>query len=276
MPPDRLERLRERLLGAGVAPRHVKRYLHELRDHQEDAECAELARGAPLAEAREAAWSRLGSEESLVQNMLAHPELRSRAARFPALVFGLGPVLTWVGAPIVIALLVSVVPASSRHIHVDALFIDAYHALGFGYARLLPVLLGALVLGGAAERRSRSLWPFVGAGAVDVLAGTLTVYSLPGELGLTSWLLPWLLPFSKAFGPRDTVALGEGIARAACWPPASSSSGSFGASPPGRRWPPSDGSSKLRLQGLQQRGRTRDEAEAFLDVEKRRLAAIGG
>lgn len=216
MSPERFGSLRERLLSAGVAPRHVKRYLQELRDHQEDAAGAELARGATLAAAREAAWARLGSEESLVQNMLARPELRSRAARFPAVVFGLGPVLTWLGAPIAIALLVSLVPVTFRRMDVDATFIDAFHALAFAYARLLPVLLGAVVLDVAARRRSRPHWPLVGAGAVNVLAGTLTAYSVPGELGLNSSLLPWLLPFSNAVGPRDIVALGEGVARAAC------------------------------------------------------------
>jgi hypothetical protein len=99
MPRHELEGLRERLLRAGVAPRHVRRYLRELLDHHDDALRAELTKGAPVAAAHEAAWARLGTAESLAQGMLERPELRSTAARFPALVFGVGPVLGWLVAP---------------------------------------------------------------------------------------------------------------------------------------------------------------------------------
>ncbi len=93
MQPHPFESLAERLLRAGVAPRHVRRYLRELSEHQEDLLRAELAKGSDAIAAREAARARLGTEESLAQSMLERPELRSTAARFPALVFGFGPVL---------------------------------------------------------------------------------------------------------------------------------------------------------------------------------------
>jgi hypothetical protein len=212
----RFESLRERLLRAGVAPRHVNRYLRELHDHHEDGVRAELEKGAPLAAAQAAAWARLGTEESLAQGMLARPELRSRAARFPGLVFGLGPAFTWIGAPIALAAVLSLLPEASRPTRPQAVFIDAFHALSFVYTRLLPVLLGSMALEAAARRRLRAFWPLLGAGAVDVLAGTVTVYSFPGQLGVTSWLLPFLVPFTDTLGPRDVRALGEGLLRAAC------------------------------------------------------------
>lgn len=211
----RFEALRERLLRAGVAPRHVQRYVLELQDHYEDALRAELARGTALPEAREAASARLGTEETLARGMLERRELRSRAARLPALYFGAVPVVAWLGTPIVILAALSSLPEESRRMTPDAAFVDAVLALGFVYTRLLPVLLGAVALHMAAARRSRALWPLVGAGAVDVLAGTLTIYSFPGQLGVTSWLLPWLLPFTDTMGPRDVTALGEGLLRAA-------------------------------------------------------------
>jgi hypothetical protein len=212
----RFESLRERLLRAGVGPCHVRRYLSELRDHYDDAVRAELANGAHLDAAREAAWARLGTEESLAQSVLERPELRSTAARFPALVFGAGPALVWLGLPMALAGALSLVPEAGRHAAVNAAFIDTYHALCTLYARLMPVLLGAAALEAASGRRLPKRWPLVGAATVDVLAGTLTAYSLPGELGLTSSLLPWLLPFSTVLGPRDPLALGEGLLRAAC------------------------------------------------------------
>lgn len=211
MPSHELEGLRERLLRAGVAPRHVRRYLRELLDHHDDALCAELAKGTPRAAAHEAAWARLGTEESLAQCMLARPELRSKAARFPALVFGLVPVLGWIGAPFALAGALSLLPDMQG----TPALVDAYHALCFVHMRLLPVLLGVVALEAAARRRLRAFWPLSGAGAISVLAGTLTAYSFPGQLGITSSLLPWLLPFTNAVGPRELLPLGVGLLRAA-------------------------------------------------------------
>ena len=42
-----------------------------------------------------------------------------------------------------------------------------------------------------------------------------SVYAAPGQLGITSWLLPWLVPFTDRLGPRDVMALGEGLLSAA-------------------------------------------------------------
>jgi hypothetical protein len=214
--PRRFDILRERLLRAGVAPRHVRRYLRELQEHHDDLLRAELSSGASPQAAHDAAWARLGTDEGLVQSMLQRPELRSRAARFPALAFGAVPVLGWIGAPIALHLFLSLLPEGSRQTKVDDGFIAVYHAATFAYTRLLPVVLGVILLHLAANRRLRLLWPVVGAGAIDVLAGTLTVYSSPGQLGISSALLPWLLPLADIFGPRQLAPLAEGLSLAAC------------------------------------------------------------
>ena len=88
---SRFDHLSERLLRAGIAPRHVRRYARELSDHFDDLVREETANGAgrELAEAR--ALSRLGNDEDLANAMLAKPELRSLTARFPWAVFGLVP-----------------------------------------------------------------------------------------------------------------------------------------------------------------------------------------
>jgi hypothetical protein len=92
MPQPRFDRLAERLLAAGIAPRHVRRYARELSDHYDDLVREETAAGAgrELAEAR--ARARLGSEEDLAEAMLSQPGLRSLTARYPWAVFGLGPI----------------------------------------------------------------------------------------------------------------------------------------------------------------------------------------
>src|SRR5579871_375651 len=87
------QRLTERLLTAGIAPRHVRRYARELSDHFDDLVREESAGGAgrELAEAR--ALARLGQEDDLAEAMGSRPELRSFMARYPWAVCGRGPVV---------------------------------------------------------------------------------------------------------------------------------------------------------------------------------------
>jgi hypothetical protein len=216
MQPHRFERLRARLLRGGIAPRHVQRYLRELHDHYEDALQAELVQTADVGVASEAAWARLGTEESLAESVLERPELRSTAARFPALVFGAGPVLGWLALPIAIMAGLSLLPEASRHVKPTPGLVVSVYALWLAYVRLSPVLLGAVAFEAAARRRLRAGWPLAGAALIDVLAGSCSVYSLPGKIQVNAALLPWLLPFSNAVGPKDLLALGEGLLRAAC------------------------------------------------------------
>ncbi len=92
MPQPRLDRLSERLLHAGIAPRHVRRYVRELSDHFDDLVREESASGAARELAETRALSRLGHDEDLANAMLSRPEMRSLTARFPWAVFGLGPI----------------------------------------------------------------------------------------------------------------------------------------------------------------------------------------
>ena len=71
------------LLAAGIAPRHVRRTVLELRDHFEDLVDAESAGGVERHVAEDRAARQIGSFESVVVAMQARPELQSWARRFP-------------------------------------------------------------------------------------------------------------------------------------------------------------------------------------------------
>src|SRR5215469_1282032 len=93
--------LSERLLRAGVAPRHVRRYVGELHDHFDDLVREETAGGTARTVAEASALSRLGREDDLAEVMLAHPGSRAIAARYPWAVFGLGPAAMIAGALVI-------------------------------------------------------------------------------------------------------------------------------------------------------------------------------
>jgi hypothetical protein len=87
------DRLSERLLYAGIAPRHVRRTVRELSDHFDDLVREEKDGGAARDLAETRALSRLGHEDDLAEAMLSRPELKSFTARYPWAVFGLGPLV---------------------------------------------------------------------------------------------------------------------------------------------------------------------------------------
>ena len=223
MQPQPLKSLSERLLRAGVAHRHVRRYMRELHDHYEDALREELASGSDRSLAERTAWARLGNEEELARSVLAQPALRSAAARFPALVFGAAPVFLWV-ASLALTLFGLVV------------FDDTYElarlpswrwALGSWYAlfllcvRALPVILGVLLLIASARQRTALYWPIIGTAIVALLAGTISVHltlaATPeaSRLSMHSTLLPMIFPSQAVFGKPDALALAGGLVRAA-------------------------------------------------------------
>ena len=88
---SRFDALREQLLRAGIAPRHVRRYIGELQDHFDDLMREEIAGGASQAAAEIRARKRLGSDADLADVMLDRPDLRSMAATHPLAVFAVAP-----------------------------------------------------------------------------------------------------------------------------------------------------------------------------------------
>jgi hypothetical protein len=221
----RLENLRERLLRGGIAPRHVRRYLCELREHYDDALRAELARGSSLASAEQVAWARLGTEDDLARSVLAQPELRSTAARHPRLVFGAGPVLLWTTSLVLVFCAMRLLSEAlgSEASQQPAWMLPSAYAFCIFCVRALPVALGVAMLTASVRQRLSVYWPIVGVALVNLLAGTVSVNLMApsalgqgGQLGVSSLLLPFVFPFSDLLGRKDMLALGVGLGRALC------------------------------------------------------------
>lgn len=96
--PRQFPELRERLLQAGVAPRHVRRYLKELADHLADLRAEEVRAGHGRAEAESAALWRLGRIDDLAKAMIERRELHAWSARAPWAIFGLAPIISLAAA----------------------------------------------------------------------------------------------------------------------------------------------------------------------------------
>jgi hypothetical protein len=204
MSQPRFDQLRERLLHAGVAPRHVRRYIAELRDHFDDLAREETAAGAAPALAQSKARARLGSDDALAQVMLARPGVRSISARFPWAVFGLAPV-----AMIVATLFVAIVLEggaiflAGRLMHRSNPFgaappsewvnwaILAWNALAT-YAAPLGIAVVLCIVG--LRQRMSAAWIFTGI-SIACVVGAFQIVTLHtgaghGELSLGSGLLP--------------------------------------------------------------------------------------
>ncbi len=91
MQQSQFRALKEHLLRAGIAPKHVRRYVAELEDHFDDLVHEETARGLTRIDAESVARVRLGDDDTLANTMLDRPELQSFAARHPWAVFGIAP-----------------------------------------------------------------------------------------------------------------------------------------------------------------------------------------
>jgi hypothetical protein len=187
----RLVELRERLLRAGVAPRHVRRYLSELADHVADLRAEEERAGSGRVEAEATALERLGRVEELAEAMIAKPELRGWSARAPWAVFGLGSVaglgvvyatactILWTGWRIFL-------PGSeSPFVPIEGLAV-AYFGLGRMLYWSAPVLVGWSMCGLAARQRIHLMWPAAGMAVVVSMAGMVQVHTQRADAG-SAW-----------------------------------------------------------------------------------------
>jgi hypothetical protein len=160
-----LDRLQDRLLAAGVAPRHVRRFLAELRDHFDDVLRDELAKAGSSAE--QAAWARLGNEEHLAQSVLSRPELRSVTARYPWAVFGVAPIVAFLGATFFVQLIVLLLYVLGFDRAADTLQTFSIYAL--------PLPIGYALTALAFRHRAPVAWPVVSNLAVAFCGAFLLV-----------------------------------------------------------------------------------------------------
>lgn len=178
MSPKRFAGLAERLLRAGVSPRRIVRLLGEIEAHYDDLVAEAQASGLSRSEGEAQAEARLGPQDVLIAGIMARPELRSWARRWPWLAFVLLPLL---GFALLFAL--------SMLVMVGTVSLSE-HVLGSApvHSRILPVLCEALILVAlwiapiaaagvacllAAHRRAPLIWPILGCVLV-ALVGAMT------------------------------------------------------------------------------------------------------
>jgi hypothetical protein len=207
--------LREQLLRAGIAPRHVRRTLAELRHHHEDLVSEERGHGVIGAAADAAARERLGSDDALAAAVLAKPGLRSMTARLPWLVFAILPPVTALLASLLLVIAILLVGVKSGAVIPDhrdiAHLVPAWYQWTTGGIMaivnfVIPCLLGFLLAWMAQRQRMKPLWPLLGMALILLLSvhGEFHVNGKGGLTGNFGTIIPWKGPF----GPGRTWACG--------------------------------------------------------------------
>lgn len=176
--------LRERLLDAGVAPRHVRRYLKELREHLADLTAEEAHTGSAREESEMRAMARLGSVDDLAKAMIDQRQFRSWSTRAPWAVFSVAPVLWWAAAYAVACQFLFFgwtlfLPTSATPFvripgpvyGLENIYFQVGRMIFFG----APIVIGGAIGLVAARQRTKSTWPFIGLGLVALLSSSTQV-----------------------------------------------------------------------------------------------------
>jgi hypothetical protein len=181
--PKPFDEVREHLLRAGVAPRHVRRYLRELADHLADLTAEEERSGRSRADAESAALARLGSANDLAKAMTEQRQFQSWCVRAPWAMFGLAPVF-FLAAAWFVALLILWSGWKMFLPGADTPFVGPIYGFAniyFQSGRLLyfgaPILIGWGVGLIAARQRLKALWPTVGVVLIALIGGTAQVHA---------------------------------------------------------------------------------------------------
>jgi len=171
--------LQERLLRAGIAPRHVRRYRRELEDHFSDLIAMQKKRGYDDPDAAIRARALLGDDEELTEAMLATKQFRSLTARAPWLVFGILPPLLIFGVMLVAGLTMAAIaaPLHGPHLPLPAWCAPVAATICTIANYASGPLAGVLVMVMAWRQRFTGRWPVLGLTAA-VLFGVITTLSV--------------------------------------------------------------------------------------------------
>lgn len=178
MATQRFVGLSQRLLRAGIAPRHVQRLIAELEAHFADLVAELQSTGLSQAESESQAAVRLGTEDLLAASIIARPELRSWARQWPLLAYVVLPLLS-LPVQFVLSMLAAVgVFSFSQHVFaLTALqpgpvpwIVEALQAYALWIA---PMLAAGAACFFAARQAAPVRWPIVGS-ALIALVGAMT------------------------------------------------------------------------------------------------------
>lgn len=219
--PQRLTALAERLLKAGIAPRHVRRTVEELEDHLDDLIAAQKERGYDEPDAFIRARALLGDDAELTEAMIANSRLRSLPARAPWLVFGVLPPLLVVAVLLLtgFGLAALAIPLHGPHLPLPPwcapLAKAVCAAANYGIGPLAALGMGVL----AWRQRLSGFWPLIGAG-LSAVFGIVTTLDVVMPLGLQKGQMSVSLgvAFPALFySPRFVATLSLAAITAAVW-----------------------------------------------------------
>jgi hypothetical protein len=182
--------LRERLLRAGVAPRHVRRYLAELADHLADLTAEEERVGRSRADAESAALARLGGMDDLAKAMIEQRQFQSWCVRAPWAMFGLAPLIFLAGAYLIACIYLwcgwtVFLPGadtpfgSAVHSIYNSTYslANIYFQAGKFYYFGAPVLVGWGIGLIAVRQRSKAVWPTFGLVLIAWMGATAQIHA---------------------------------------------------------------------------------------------------
>ncbi len=190
----RFKELKEQLLRGGIAPKHASRYVRELEDHLGDLVREEIQNGMDIPTAERSAHKRLGDNAALSRAILSQSELKSIAARYPWLIFGIVPPLALIAIVAsslaieagVIALAGSSSTGGSAMPSWGRLGISIWHGL---LMYVVPFIIAAVIGILGIRQRMPFAWLLLGTCIVLVLGSFLTINvvwsDLPGQSSLS-------------------------------------------------------------------------------------------
>ena len=196
MRPIESNRLKKRLLHAGVAPKYAQRMVQELSSHFEELVNNEKQLGRTLEEARTVALLSLGDEDVILQETRTKKELLSWSRRFPKSTFFVLPIFAYFA--------ITLFTLTFGIEGVEKLFrIDIYSnwpdwhfqysiAQMFFIEYMLAPLLSFLFLLLAIRRNVPMYWPMIGVLVIYFFGlGFETSVTIPDERGMGGVNLTW-------------------------------------------------------------------------------------